>query len=68
MQVLDLKFKIELVTELKGEVIDCVGDQNGNHVIQKCIECIPSEEIGFLLEVWIPTWTDFHNGSALHCY
>ena len=27
----------------------CVRDQNGNHVIQKCIECVPSEEIDFII-------------------
>lgn len=27
----------------------CVRDQNGNHVIQKCIESIPTEKIGFII-------------------
>lgn len=27
----------------------CVRDQNGNHVIQKCIECIPPEKINFII-------------------
>jgi len=30
-----------LVKELEGHVMKCVKDQNGNHVIQKCIERIP---------------------------
>ena len=30
----------------------CVRDQNGNHVIQKCIECIPAEKIGFIISAF----------------
>ena len=29
-----------LVRELEGNVMKCVKDQNGNHVIQKCIEMV----------------------------
>lgn len=38
--------------ELDGHVIRCVRDQNGNHVIQKCIECIPTEKIGFIISAF----------------
>lgn len=52
VQVLSLPAKISIVEELKGHVIECINDQNGNHVIQKCIECIvPSDPIADLLEV-----------------
>lgn len=30
----------EIVRELDGHVLKCVKDQNGNHVVQKCIECV----------------------------
>ncbi|KAG6468001.1 hypothetical protein ZIOFF_072567 [Zingiber officinale] len=30
----------------------CVRDQNGNHVIQKCVECIPAEKIGFIISAF----------------
>ena len=44
--------KVVLVEELKGQIIECVADQNGNHVIQKCIEAIkPTKNIMFILEV-----------------
>ena len=44
--------KVALVNELRGQIIECVADQNGNHVIQKCIESIkPSKHIQFVLEV-----------------
>ena len=28
----------------------CVKDQNGNHVIQKCIECVPPDLIQFIVD------------------
>uniref|UniRef100_A0A1I8IWQ2 PUM-HD domain-containing protein n=1 Tax=Macrostomum lignano TaxID=282301 RepID=A0A1I8IWQ2_9PLAT len=31
---------VEIVRELDGHVLKCVKDQNGNHVVQKCIECV----------------------------
>lgn len=27
----------------------CVRDQNGNHVVQKCIETIPTHQIEFII-------------------
>lgn len=30
----------------------CVRDQNGNHVIQKCIECVPPEKIDFIISAF----------------
>ena len=38
-----------MVAELEGNIMRCVRDQNGNHVIQKCIECIPQEAIQFII-------------------
>ena len=38
-----------MVVELDGHVMRCVRDQNGNHVIQKCIECIPEDAIQFII-------------------
>ncbi|XP_047313825.1 pumilio homolog 1-like [Impatiens glandulifera] len=38
-----------MVGELEGHVMRCVRDQNGNHVIQKCIECVPEEHIQFIV-------------------
>lgn len=44
-----------LVSEFEGQVLRCVHDQNGNHVIQKCIEVVsrvareaPAEQSAFL--------------------
>lgn len=40
---------MKLISELNGHVLRCVRDQNGNHVIQKCIESIPMEKIKFVI-------------------
>ena len=41
-----------MVEELDGQVMRCVKDQNGNHVIQKCIECIPEDNIQFIVSTF----------------
>jgi pumilio RNA-binding family len=41
-----------MVTELDGHIMRCVRDQNGNHVIQKCIECVPEDEIRFIVSTF----------------
>ena len=38
--------------ELEADVLKCVKDQNGNHVVQKAIERVPIEHIRFLLEAF----------------
>lgn len=50
--MIELDQKIQLVHELDGHVLRCVRDQNGNHVIQKCIECVPIERIGFIISAF----------------
>ena len=42
----------KMVTELDGQIMRCVRDQNGNHVIQKCIECVPEGEIRFIVSTF----------------
>ena len=39
--------------ELDGQVMRCVRDQNGNHVIQKIIECIPTPRILHILDSFL---------------
>lgn len=41
-----------MVAELDGSVTKCVHDQNGNHVIQKCIECVPQDRIQFIISAF----------------
>jgi hypothetical protein len=38
LEYVDTQRLIVLVAEFEGQVARCVHDQNGNHVIQKCIE------------------------------
>lgn len=48
--MVDVNEQTEMVLELDGQIMKCVRDQNGNHVIQKCIECVPQEKIKFIIE------------------
>lgn len=43
--MVDVELQTEMVKELDGSVLKCVRDQNGNHVIQKCIEFIRQDQI-----------------------
>lgn len=52
IEVVDLDQKIKMVEELDGNVMRCVRDQNGNHVIQKCIECVPEDAIHFIVSTF----------------
>ena len=38
--------------ELENNVIKCVEDQHGNHVIQKCIERMPPEKAQFVINAF----------------
>ena len=53
-----------LVKELENQVMKCVKDQNGNHVIQKAIERIPAEHIQFVINAF----TGHVYGLATHPY
>lgn len=52
LEVVGIEQQILIVSELDGHVMRCVRDQNGNHVIQKCIECVPSEHIQFIISAF----------------
>ncbi len=38
--------------ELDGHVLKCVKDQNGNHVVQKCIECVEPKHLQFIIDAF----------------
>lgn len=40
LEVVDIDQQTQMVKELDGYVLQCAHDQNGNHVIQKCIEWV----------------------------
>lgn len=50
---MDVELQAKMVKELDGSVMKCVYDQNGNHVIQKCIECVPQENIQFIISAFL---------------
>ncbi|XP_059460141.1 pumilio homolog 5-like [Corylus avellana] len=52
LDIIELEQKAQLVRELDGHVMRCVRDQNGNHVIQKCIESVPTERIEFIISAF----------------
>ncbi|KAJ6396206.1 hypothetical protein OIU77_021272 [Salix suchowensis] len=52
LDVIELDQKAHLIRELDGHVMKCVRDQNGNHVIQKCIESVPAEKINFIFSAF----------------
>lgn len=47
--MVDVDQQSQMVSELSGAIMKCVRDQNGNHVIQKCIECVPQDRIQFIV-------------------
>ena len=44
--------QVEIVTELDKHVLKCVKDQNGNHVVQKCIECVDPKHLQFIIDAF----------------
>jgi len=43
-------YKVQLLQEFHGHVMDCIHDQNGNHVIQKIIETCSQLQLDFLYD------------------
>jgi mRNA-binding protein PUF3 len=40
----------EIVKELEVDALKVIKDQHGNHVIQKALECVPRQYIGFIFD------------------
>ena len=41
-----------IIKELEGNVLKCVKDQNGNHVVQKCIETVEPSCLQFIIDAF----------------
>ena len=41
-----------VISELEGNVLKCVKDQNGNHVVQKCIETVDPSCLQFIIDAF----------------
>jgi pumilio RNA-binding family len=52
LEVVEVDQQTQMVAELDCSVMKCVRDQNGNHVIQKCIECVPQDRIQFIISAF----------------
>ncbi|EMS58316.1 Pumilio-like protein 4 [Triticum urartu] len=54
LEVVGVEQQTQMALELDGNtiILKLVRDQNGNHVIQKCIECIPQERIQFIISAF----------------
>ena len=52
LQTVSVEQQVLLVGELKSHVIKCVEDQNGNHVVQKCIERMPADKLQFVVDAF----------------
>lgn len=50
--MVDVEQQTQMVSELDGSIMKCVRDQNGNHVIQKSIECVPQDRIQFIISAF----------------
>ena len=44
------ELQLEVAKEIDLHIITCIQDQNGNHVVQKCIETIPSNSLEFVIK------------------
>jgi len=40
----------QILKELDADILSLIQNQNGNHVVQKCFETIPSEKLRFIIE------------------
>ncbi|KAL0742769.1 hypothetical protein Bca4012_084282 [Brassica carinata] len=57
-----------MVQELDGSLLKCFHDQNGNHVIQRCIECLPQDCIQFILSSFYEKcWLSFNTSLWMPC-
>ncbi|VDP88605.1 unnamed protein product [Echinostoma caproni] len=42
--------QVSIIKELDGCVIKCVKDQNGNHVVQRCVQLVPADHLQFIVD------------------
>jgi len=52
LETIPPEMQVEIVKELDGHVLKCVKDQNGNHVVQKCIECVDPVHLQFIIDAF----------------
>jgi len=50
LETAPVELQLTLVKEIEARVLECVEDQNGNHVIQKCLERMPTMKVQFIID------------------
>ena len=68
-----IESKVEMAVALKGQVVACILNSHGNHVVQCCITHIPMAENGhsieFMLEVGSQAaFAEYLDGPVLQCW
>jgi len=52
LEELDEASQMRIVAQLDGSIPRCVRDQNGNHVVQKCIEVLAPERLSPIISIF----------------
>lgn len=52
IETFDETIQLNIMKQLKDSVLECVKDQNGNHVVQKCIERVPPQHLQFIVDAY----------------
>lgn len=58
LEYVEEKYQHEILAEMEGQVLKCVKDQNGNHVIQKVIERVEPERLQFIIDAFTKNNSD----------
>ena len=58
LEYVEEKYQHEILGEMEGQVLKCVKDQNGNHVIQKVIERVEPDRIQFIIDAFTKNNSD----------
>lgn len=52
IETFDEETQLSIMRELESSVLECVKDQNGNHVVQKCIERVNPRHLQFIVDAY----------------
>lgn len=52
LEVVRADQQLDLVEEIRDRILDLVEDQNGNHVVQKCLERMQTSKVQFVIDAF----------------
>ncbi|VDL74293.1 unnamed protein product [Nippostrongylus brasiliensis] len=58
LESVDEAIQLDILKELESQVLKCVKDQNGNHVVQKVIEKVKPERLQFIIDTFMRNGPD----------